>query len=417
MTPSKLQWDRKVRFFHRSIVVVSALFLLWVGATGTIIQAIDLKTVLSHPAASDPTMQSIRDGLSGPPNFLVITDSDYAAPMLPPKFSAATGLQTVLHAARQNIGQAAIDFIELRMGKGGPIGRVQSRGKLYILDARTGSLLERQAALPIEIPWRKGAFRDTMKTLHRMVFLGSAAMYVELATTILLAATVLSGLTLYIKMLLSEFRGGRRHLFWLRGERWRSLHRCIALASSLFLLVVATTGFLLAIDTIGGSFYLAAHGGLPVPGLNGANPLMTSAASPLVDASLPAMLDTTLAATTREDGVVPIRVIRLRNYAGMPQGVVITGDEDAKQLVFNASTGAVARLYEPGYPETPFPFGWNHHEIVKQIHRGDYFGLTGRWMDLLTGSALVFLGLTGVRLYWTVWARRWKMGRRNPFWQ
>jgi hypothetical protein len=32
--------------------------------------------------------------------------------------------------------------------------------------------------------------------------------------------------------------------------------------------------------------------------------------------------------------------------------------------------------------------GWQAHQIAKQVHRGDYIGLSGRWMDLAAGLSL-----------------------------
>jgi hypothetical protein len=128
------------------------------------------------------------------------------------------------------------------------------------------------------------------------------------------------------------------------------------------------------------------------------------------------MLATTLAATARDAEGTPIKIVRLRNYAGMAQGVVIAGGDESRQLVFNAATGATASSYEKGYPKTPFPFGWHYHEVVKRIHRGDIFGLTGRWMDLLTGLSLVFLATTGLIVYFKAWSQRRRLGRSGLFW-
>jgi hypothetical protein len=77
------------------------------------------------------------------------------------------------------------------------------------------------------------------------------------------------------------------------------------------------------------------------------------------------MLQTTLRAYQTGLPAVPPRVIRLRNYGGMPQGVIVTGEQEARQLVFNAATGRRATETEPGYPTSGFPFGWQAHQWAK----------------------------------------------------
>jgi len=100
----------------------------------------------------------------------------------------------------------------------------------------------------------------------------------------------------------------------------------------------------------------------------------------------------------------------------MPQGVLITGGDDTQQLVFNADTGKRASMTEPGYPYTGFPFGWEEHELVKKIHRGDALGIPGRLMDLFAGFSLVFLSASGLVMYLDLLRRRRRSGRNQLFW-
>jgi hypothetical protein len=139
---------------------------------------------------------------------------------------------------------------------------------------------------------------------------------------------------------------------------------------------------------------------------------MEDPGAPLADAQLAGMLKTTLAA----HGDAPIRAVRLRIYGGMPQGVVITGEPEAHQRVFNAETGRPASLTEPGYPPQHFPFGWQAHQIAKQIHRGDFIGLPGRFMDLFAGLSLIYLTVSGAVMYFDLWRRRKKAGRTALVW-
>jgi uncharacterized iron-regulated membrane protein len=130
------------------------------------------------------------------------------------------------------------------------------------------------------------------------------------------------------------------------------------------------------------------------------------------------MLAKTLTSAEHEIGATPLKVVRLRYYAGMSQGVVVTGGGDeSQQLVFNASTGASVSSYEKGYPETPFPFGWHYHELAKRIHRGDFFGMTGRLMDLFAGLSLIYLVTSGMFIYTRIWRQRLKIGLPALFWK
>jgi uncharacterized iron-regulated membrane protein len=108
--------------------------------------------------------------------------------------------------------------------------------------------------------------------------------------------------------------------------------------------------------------------------------------------------------------------VRLRYYGGMSQGVVVSGGPAARQLVFNTATARGVSLTEPGYPPTGFPFGWQAHQIAKSVHRGDFFGLTGRIIDLLAGLSMIYLSVSGIVMYWNMWTRRRAQGRKAFIW-
>ena len=93
--------------------------------------------------------------------------------------------------------------------------------------------------------------------------------------------------------------------------------------------------------------------------------------TPLSDAKVPAMLGTTLSAYRAAQDASPIKVLRLRHFSGMPQGVIVAGvGDDTHQLVYNADTGKSASMTEPSYPYSGFPFGWEEHELVKLAAQG-----------------------------------------------
>src|SRR5208337_3970397 len=109
------------------------------------------------------------------------------------------------------------------------------------------------------------------------------------------------------------------------------------------------------------------------------------ASAPLRDAEVQQMAGATLAALRQTAPDTPIKVLRLRVFGAMKQGVVITGGATARQLVFNADTGSAVSLSEPGYPNSGFPFGVQVHESIKHFHSGQLLGLSARWLDLLAG--------------------------------
>ena len=405
-----------MRSVHRSIMLFAAVFLLYIGATGTIVQMIDLRNIYSNAPASDPDMLAIQDGLNGPANFQVLSPADYTAATLPSSLDATVSIATVTRAARTAVGDLPFDYVELRMAGNEPVGQVLSSGRLLTIGTTSGVILRSAPVEPIQLQLTPTGARDTVKNLHQMTNLfGNWAKWFQLASGLALLTLVITGLLMYANLLRGRFTLGRKGLIWSGGGIWRTLHRVAAILASLFLSVVAISGIMLTLDGICGSLYAKSHG-IAFPPTK-TDPLILSAASPLVDRDLPMMMDTTLASFKRELGDTPIRVIRLRFYAGIPQGVVITDGKNPAQLVFNALTGASEGLTEKNYPQTPFPFGWAAHETFKKIHRGDYFGLTGRWMDLLSGISLLFLTVSGLVMYGRLLKGRWNLGRRSLFWK
>ena len=57
------------------------------------------------------------------------------------------------------------------------------------------------------------------------------------------------------------------------------------------------------------------------------------------------------------------------------------------------------------------------HEWVKHFHSGYLFGLPARVLDLLAGLALVFLSVSGLIMYFEMYRRRVRAGRKGAFWK
>ena len=417
-----------MRPIHRIVGTILLAFTLYFAVTGSIVQLIDLRTIASHAAATDPDMMAIRESLDGTPNYQVIQPADYAAVALPESYDFNAALSNVLKAARSSLAAGTpLRYLELRVIDGKPIGLVQAgepavlgpggrTANIIRFDPATGSTLSNPPA-----HLRRGppqSLRGKVKAWHRLNAIGDQNVWLNALVGTGLFVMIVTGLMLYFQLLRARMRANLNAIFWFAGGRWRSLHRWVALTAGLFLMVVSISGTLLAIDSLALWIYRFMHAPtgfsgrqLPFPvGMNG------DFSTPLPDSKLPTMLATTLSAYRAAQGATPIKVLRLRYFAGMPQGVIVTGGDNARQLVFNADTGRRASMTEPGYPYTGFPFGWEEHELMKKIHRGDALGIPGRLMDLFAGLSLIFLTASGFVMYVDLLRRRRRGGRKQLFW-
>src|SRR6266702_3947583 len=419
---SNLFSGKGTRPIHRIVSTIIIAFTLYFGVTGSIVQMIDLRTIASHAAATDPDMMAIRESLDGTPNYAVIEPTDYTATALPEGFDFNKALSKVLAYARQSVGVGTpLRFVELRVLDGKPVGIVRAANlvgngdRTLCFDQATDKLIPSPPELSSGRP--VPSFRGKAKAWHRLNAFGDPNVWLNALVGIGLFVMIVTGVVMYFQLLRARRRAGLNAVLWSAGGWWRSLHRWVSVFAALFLMVVSITGTLLSIDSLALWVYRYVHAPpgsslshLPFPiGMDG------DFSTPLPDTKLPEMLGTTLSAYRAGDRAAPIKVLRLRYFAGMPQGVIITGG-DTRQLVFNADTGKRASTTEPGYPYTGFPFGWEEHELVKKIHRGDALGIPGRLVDLFAGFSLVFLSASGLVMYLDLLRRRRRAGRKQLFW-
>jgi uncharacterized iron-regulated membrane protein len=401
-----------MRKFHRILALFITLFAVYLGMTGSLIQAVDLRTLLTHASAADPNMKAIREGIDGTGDFQVIDTADYTGATLPVGLDFDAAFNGVAASAQAALAQEPMQFVELRMVDGVPVGQVKSGKRLLRFDALTG------APVGESVPHQPagGTFgvstRNTFKALHRMTAFSDWTLGVNVLVGVSLCVMLVTGFVMYFSLLAARRRTGRRNPFWSAGGSWRSLHRAVSLISAAFLLVVAVSGSWLAIESLGRAVMVARE-----PELRARGVALEDPGAPLRDSDLPPMLSTTMAAYRRAYGSQPVRVVRLRIYGGMPQGIVVTGELEAHQVVFNARSGKRASETEPGYPYQHFPFGWQAHQLAKRIHRGDIIGLTGRWMDLIAGLSLIYLSVSGAVMYVELWQRRRRSGRGAFLWK
>ena len=410
-----------MRPIHRIAGTIILVFTLYFGVTGSTVQLIDLRTIASHAAATDPDMMAIRESIDGTPNYAVIEPTDYAAAALPEGFDFNGALSTVLKSARMSVGNSApLKFLELRVIDGKPVGSVQAGGPagshIVRFDLATGASLPKLPELPRG--HQTPSLRGKAKSWHRLNVLGDSNVWLNALVGIGLFVMIVTGLVMYFQLLRARKRAGLNAIFWSAGGWCRSLHRWVSIVAALFLMVVSITGTLLSIDTLALWIYRYIHAPTGSSFEHLPFPIAMSGdySSPLPDAKLSTMLGTTVSAFRASYGDTPIKVLRLRYFSGMPQGVIIAGGNDTRQFVFNADTGKRASMTEPGYPYYGFPFGWEEHELVKKIHRGDALGIPGRLMDLFAGLSLVFLSASGLVMYLDLLRRRRRAGRKQLFW-
>ena len=202
----------------------------------------------------------------------------------------------------------------------------------------------------------------------------------------------------------------------------RRLHRWISIVAAVFLLNIAITGSLLAIDELKSRVFGMGPGG---PG----GPSRLSDNLP-ADANLGAMITKIYTAAHAAVPDAPITMIRLQVQNGEPEGQVQYNGENPTQLVFNTDTGALAKYGPPGVPPgipqvlparpggPPVNDGsHSYHQLLKHWHRGDIFGWDGRWMDIAAGFSLLFLSLSALKMYVDLLLARRAIGRKGMFWK
>jgi len=398
---------QKLRYIHRLTTLLALIPALFLAITGVLIQGIDLRSIYTHASADDGNVRAMRESFDGPPDFAVRTTKDYLAKPLPASTNEFTMLAHTLATLRQQFGPVPVDYLEFRMAGDTPVAQVGVHGGHIGFDGLTGAVIEQTKRDVAENP-SPDSDRNTVKRLHRMTVFGDWALYINIATSLGLATLIVTGLLVYLKLLAQRRKIKRPGLFWSAGGQWRSLHRAISLVCVVFLAVATFSGGWLASESLYRSFDVAAQS---------AHPRAPTPVVPLADGALPEMLGATLKALHDQAPGAPVVVLRLRNYGGYRQGVVVTGGETSHQLVFNAATGARMTETEPGYPRVHFPFGWQAHQWAKSVHRGDIIGMPGRWMDLIAGFALLYLTVSGAVMYWQMWQKRSSSGRHQLVWK
>jgi len=399
-------------YWHRLCALISAVLLAYIVITGAGIQLSDMRALVTHAPETDPDMLMMRQHIYGPPNYSVVSAPDYTAPPLPAglDYVAAINKAAVLgHAA---VPGAALRLIELRMTEGKPAAHIRMGDRQLIFDLATGNPLPASDLPPPQPPREFQAPRATFKFLHRFNYLGQWATGLNGLAGIAFCVLIFTGLASYVRIYRSRLKLDRNTPFWSAGPWWRDLHRWTAVIAGIFIIWITLTGLALSVDNFG-AFVLGQINGPP----KGIDPFAGDWSSPMTDAELPLMTRTTLAAFQRAEPGTAIKVLQLRHFAVYAQGAVVAADKGTSQLVFNTANGQRQSMSEPGYPKLGFPSGWEWHQRMKQLHRGDYFGMPGRWMDTIGALAMVYLTLSGIVMYIQLWLKRRRKGQSALSWK
>lgn len=389
-----------MRPFHRILAMVASLLMLYLAVTGTWIQLLDLRAVLGGAPESDATMLSINEGKFGNRDYAVVSQDDFDASPLPTDLAIGRAFATTLEAVRPQAPGRDLNFAEIRVVDGVVVGQAQFGGEVKAAELATGAAISPLVSEPMYPP---ESTRQSLKEWHRFWSRNDKpAVYFELLSGLIMCTLIGTGLIIYFRLLKQRRKIGRPGLVWLNGGLWRGLHRAISVVAAVFIIAVAISGTLLGFESSWHTFVNRSQPEVPAT---------------LSDAEVMSMAQASAAALHATAPDVPIRVLRVRKYHGMKQGVAITQEDVTRQLVFDTDTGKQVSLTEDHYPPSGFPFGLQMHENIKHFHSGFLFGLPARMISLLAGLALIYLSISGIVMYFEMWAKRRKAGRLAFFWK
>jgi uncharacterized iron-regulated membrane protein len=381
--------------------MAAVLLMLYLGVTGSIIQAIDLYTLAQHLPETDPVMLSINEGRFGNGDTQVINDADFAAAPLPATLDYGKAFDGVLQAMRRQTPDAKPNFVELRMSGDRVIGQAREGKTVQAFDPETGGSVKPVSTRAMRLPH---SFRETLKEWHRFWTRRDVpGVWFELLSGVVMWVLIISGLWMYFQLLSARRKIGRNQLFWMSGGTWKALHRVISLGAAVLLVCVAFSGTWLGFESVYHTF--ASKPGPPAP-----------QAGALGDDEVRQMAGATLAQFRKLEPQTPIKVLRVRLYGTAKEGAVVTGGAETRQILLDPQSGQIHDLNAPGFPASGFPWGTQTHENIKHFHSGYLLGYWARVLDLVAGLSLVYLAVSGVVMYADLYLRRRKNGRGALVW-
>ena len=180
----------------------------------------------------------------------------------------------------------------------------------------------------------------------------------------------------------------------------RKLHRWFGLVSGVFMIIIAITGAALQVEMT-----LNNHPALRVK--TQAPPPMP----PLSDSDKE-KIGVIVAASINEVGLShPDLSIGAIQVNRSPRGVSVSigeGGRGGKMLKYDEHIGSLIPIEQPAPDKL--------HKFLIDLHGGFLFGPVGQVISFLMGAALVLFSVTGLVLYFDMFARRRKIGKKGWFW-
>ncbi|HTP38772.1 MAG TPA: PepSY-associated TM helix domain-containing protein [Steroidobacteraceae bacterium] len=197
----------------------------------------------------------------------------------------------------------------------------------------------------------------------------------------------------------------------------RKLHRWLMSVVAVLLLYWACSGLTLAIFDATDASQGWNDGGGP-----GARPLGRTGDIALPARGMGERLAAIASAARALAPDAPLTSIELRSEPDGLRGVVAIGGASPRTLTFDpdgprllGSSSAVASLANPPARNVPGS-GQAIHNAIKSWHRGNVVGTWGVAVAIFTGLCALVLALSGVWMYFSLWRRRARAGRRAFFW-
>lgn len=176
----------------------------------------------------------------------------------------------------------------------------------------------------------------------------------------------------------------------------RTLHRWIAIPLVLFFVAIAVTGVALQAD-------LWISGNAP-PGSEPSPPPLD-----LSDEAIRHGVAKAIALARSRYPDAAFTEIVIASERGAAIATIRLATTPARTIRVDLAGGVLLPALPP--PEK----SW--HYILQDIHAGYFAGPAGRIASLVSGLGLLVLSITGARVYWILYQRRRKAGRRKIFWR
>lgn len=400
-----------MRNFHRWTMTVFAITLLYWVITGLVM------------ATYDVTDNNHVWGVEGGGPSAPLHDRLKGAQALPDANVVLAGATAAQAAASKEI---SIGSVDLRMA--GSAARLEfadasgDRGSMRAYYADSGKPMAEpvaEADSEKNMPSNQ-VFRTLLKKIHRGNIAGMPGQFIGLATGLALAVMTITGVLLYIRMWRARCASGKKAFFWDTPDSlWRRLHRWVSIVAAALVLNIAVTGVILAWGEIQLNFFLQYHiGSAPYPRPTRLPPV--SAAK--LPENIPELLSKTYQAAAAQQAGQPILVLQLVQRDGISKGLATLASNadgsEVQTLAFNAATGEAVSDWATSGVQQGNGYYTDWHQVLKRMHRGDIIGsFVGRYIDLATGLALLYLTVSAFFLYSELWQRRRKLGRTGWFWK